>query len=658
MTTTRTRSRGHTGSRASAARAGAERRPVIIASVAGAVILLAFAALATSIGHVVLAATDHFMMKYSGVFALVLLTGSAVIGVLATDRIILNPGHRVIAQAVHRAFAFGTLAFLVVHIVLEITAPHLEESKTLHVHVLDAFIPFLSQYRTFYMAEGTIASDIIILLITTGILRRLFTTNGNAWKWRAIHYSNYAALILGVLHGLLAGRKAIGTFVYWSYGVVILLLALAVMVRFLATSLRNKEVVAGAAPLAEKGGTVSSRSMPVRAAALGLMSQMNGAMPLGGATRAVPALQGGNPAVRAPYSAPYPVASYPAASYPVAPYPVAPYPVASYPAAPYPTAPYPAAAGAPQAIAAPPDRAQTGPGPAGPGQGGRMPRYEPGNDGPPRYEGAPAPRPGDHPGRWREPGHGTDPQPAYGTGPQPAHRTGPAPRPSAPAPARAPDRSPPAYGTGSQPAHRTGPQPVYDSGPQPAHRTGPQPVHDSGPQPAHRTGPQPVYDSGPQPALPDRSPARPRRRERALAAGRAAARLPGGNAGLAGRALTRYGLRPPGRPGSRLRSGSSGYGPRSRVRAPCESRYGRIPTTVAAGATEAEPRHEHDGYGPEPRYGSAPATAARTATGGPAAGLPDRGPPATARPPWAPADHQTAPRSTYGSPSPGSFLRR
>ena len=461
MTTTRTRSRGHTGSRASAARAGAERRPVIIASVAGAVILLAFAALATSIGHVVLAATDHFMLKYSGVFALVLLTGSAVIGVLATDRIILNPGHRVIAQAVHRAFAFGTLAFLVVHIVLEITAPHLEESKTLHVHVLDAFIPFLSQYRTFYMAEGTIASDIIILLIITGILRRRFTTNGNAWKWRAIHYSNYAALILGVLHGLLAGRKAIGTFVYWSYGVVILLLALAVMVRFLATSLRNKEVVAGAAPLAEKGGTVSSRSMPVRAAALGLMSQVNGAMPLGGATRAVPALQGGNPAVRAPYSAPYPAAPYPAA--------------------PYPAAPYPGAAGVPQAIAAPPDRAQAGPGPAGPGQGGRMPRYEPGYDGPPRYEGAPAPRPGDHPGRWREPGRGTGPQPAYGTGPQPAHRTGPQP----------------VYDSGPQPAHRTGSQPVSRPVPDTRRGTGPQPAYPAGP-PASRPGPQPVYDSGPR----------------------------------------------------------------------------------------------------------------------------------------------------------------
>ena len=294
MTTTRTRSRGHTGSRASAARAGAERKPMIIASAAAVVILLAFAALATSIGHIVLAATDHFMLKYSGVFALILLTATACMGVLATDRIILNPGHRVIAQAVHRAVAFGTLAFLVVHIALEITAPHLEESRTLHVHLLDAFIPFLSQYRTFYMAEGTIASDIIILLVITGILRRRFTANSNAWKWRAIHYSNYAALVLGVLHGLLAGRKAIGTFVYWSYGAVLAMLAIAVLVRILAVSLRTKEMVAGAAPLAGNRGPGPAQSMPVGAAALGLTSQMSGAMPLGG-----------NPGSAVPFPAPY-----------------------------------------------------------------------------------------------------------------------------------------------------------------------------------------------------------------------------------------------------------------------------------------------------------------------------------------------------------------
>ena len=457
MTTTRTRSRGHTGSRASAARAGAERRPMIVASVAGGVILLAFAALVTSIGHIVLAATDHFMLKYSGVFALMLLTGTACMGVLATDRTILNPGHRVIAQAVHRAVAFGTLAFLVVHIVLEITAPRLEESSTLHVHVLDAFVPFLSQYRTFYMAEGTIASDLIILLIITGILRRRFTVNGNAWKWRAIHYANYAALILGVLHGLLAGRKAIGTFVYWSYGAVLAMLAMAVLVRILAASLRSKGMVAGAAALPDNRGSSSAQSMPVRAAALGLMGQIGGAVPLGGAARTVPAQRGGNPGSATPFASPY--------------------------------APMAEAA---RAIAALPDPARRGLAPTGPAQAGRLPRYEPGYDGPPRYEGAPAPRPSDRASHWPDSGYPTGPQPAYAAGSRPSNRTGPQP-------VYGSSRQPP-YGTGPQPAQETGPQPAYRTGPEPAYGSGPQPLDGTGPQPALGTGPRPSRRTGPQSA--------------------------------------------------------------------------------------------------------------------------------------------------------------
>ncbi len=458
MTTTRTRSRGHTGSRASAARAGAERRPMIVASVAGGMILLAFAALVTSIGHIVLAATDHFMLKYTGVFALMLLTGTACMGVLATDRTILNPGHRVIAQAVHRAVAFGTLAFLVVHIVLEITAQHLEESSTLHVHVLDAFIPFLSQYRTFYMAEGTIASDLIILLIITGILRRRFTVNGNAWKWRTIHYTNYAALILGVLHGLLAGRKAIGTFVYWSYGAVLAMLAIAVLVRILATSLRSKDMVAGAAPLPDNGGSSSAQSMPVRAAALGLMGQMSGTVPLGGAARTVPALQGGNPGSAAPFASPYAPVAEPA-----------------------------------RAVAALPDPApRPGLAPTGPAQVGGLPRYEPGYDGPPRYEGARAPHLSDRASQGPDSGYLTAPQPAYGAGSRPSNRTGPQPVYGS--------GRPPPYGTGPQPVHQTGPQPAYRTGPEPAYGRGPQPLDGTEPQPALGTGPPPSRRTGPQSA--------------------------------------------------------------------------------------------------------------------------------------------------------------
>jgi hypothetical protein len=453
-----------------------------LASAGIGIVLLAFGLAVTSAGHVVLAASDHFLLKYSGVFALLALTGSVCMGVVAADRIVMTPGHRVLAQAVHRAVSFGALAFLVIHIVLEITAPHLEESPTQHVHILDAFIPFLSQYRTFYMAEGTIASDIIVLLVVTGIIRRRFTAGGHAWKWRAIHYSSYAALILGVLHGLLAGRQAIGSFVYWSYGIVIALVALAVLVRILAASMSSRDAVRSASPhadLSKAGG----QSMPTRAAALGLMGQLTGTMPLAGAGQAV---AGGRPGLGAgALTGPMPMAD--------------PFP----PLDPFP----PVTAPGPRAI-----------------------------DGPPRYTYAPQPvRPGwapePLPGSGAQPPYGTGPLPAYGTGPQPGYRTGPQPAVREPQPEfgtgpqpaygagpQPPGRSPsgqtgptagypasppPRSGTGPMPRPGTGPIPRPGTGPMPRGATGPIPQPGTGPMPRTGTGPMPRVATGPQPVYPE-----------------------------------------------------------------------------------------------------------------------------------------------------------
>ena len=453
MTTTRTRSRDRRDSRSSAAREGAERRPLILMSAGIGIVLLAFGLAVTSAGHVVLAASDHFLLRYSGVFALLALTGSVCMGVVAADRIVMTPGHRVLAQAVHRAVSFGALAFLIIHIVLEITAPHLEESNTQHVHLLDAFIPFLSQYRTFYMAEGTIASDIIVLLVITGIIRRRFTASGHAWKWRAIHYSSYAALILGILHGLLAGRQAIGSFVYWSYGIVVALIAVAVLVRILASSLSSRDAVRSASPHSDPT-RAGGQSMPTRAAALGLMGQLTGTMPLAGASPALAAAgrpgAGGTGAL--PALEPFPPVTRPA----------------------------------PQAIAAPlPSDFGTGPQPAY-GVRSRPPGRSPSGPGgpPPGYPAGPPPR-----GTGPLPRAATGPTPQPGTGPIPRMGTGPMPRP----------------GTGPQPRMDTGPQPRMGTGPMPQPGTGPIPRVGSGPQPRAGTGPMPRPGTGPMPR-PDTAP--------------------------------------------------------------------------------------------------------------------------------------------------------
>src|SRR5580692_11207963 len=281
--------------------AAAEHLPKIAAVLASVLVLVAFVLVMTPAGHDIDAATQRFMLFYAGVFALLGLTGSVLVGLIATDRVFLTPGHRVMAQAVHRAFSFGALAFLVIHIVTEILAQR--------VHVIDAFIPFLSPFRTFYIGLGTIASDLILLIVVSSILRKRFTAHGGVWRWRAIHYSAYAAFVLGVLHGLLGGRAA-KPYVDWSYGFAIALTALGLVVRFLAASLRSRGQLS-APPGADRTGAASSassaarRSSSLHAAAMGMAQAQLGAtvqvlpggagLPGTGPRTALPPAQGWSP---------------------------------------------------------------------------------------------------------------------------------------------------------------------------------------------------------------------------------------------------------------------------------------------------------------------------------------------------------------------------
>jgi DMSO/TMAO reductase YedYZ heme-binding membrane subunit len=481
--TTAGRSRGRQGVRSGTSGAVGEHLSKIMATVATALLVLGFTLIMTNAGRDIDAATQRFMLFYAGVFALIGLTASVGVGLLATDRIIMTPGHRVMAQAVHRAVSFGALAFLIIHIVTEILAQR--------AHVIDAVVPFLSPYRTFYIGLGTIASDLILLIIVTSIFRKRFTAHGKAWRWRAIHYASYLAFVFGVLHGLLGGRSA-KPYVDWSYGAAIALTALAVVVRFLAISLRPKGSLS-APPSADRGAGRHSTS-PLRAASLSLAQAQ-----LGGTIQALPASMSAQGAIGLPASQPRSALPYASGwASPSGPLPAL--AAAAYPAeTSYQAYPDPAfmPLGAPVYAADPP-----WPAPGGLGPDGRQPRYEPGYDGPPRFEGAPRQHvpqddvssyPYGAQRRQLPGGPGTGPIPRVNTGPMPGLPAGPVPRPgTAPRP-RA--------DSGPLPRLGTGPMPRADSGPMPQVRSGPTPRADSGPMPRLGTGPVPRADSGPMPRV-------------------------------------------------------------------------------------------------------------------------------------------------------------
>ena len=546
MPTTVGRPRGRQGVHAGAQGAAGDHTRKITATLIAATVVIVAVLVLTKVGRDIDAATQHFMLYYAGVLTLVGLTGSVLLGLVATDRIVMTPGHRVMAQAVHRAFSFGTLAFLVIHIVTEILAQR--------SHVIDAVVPFLSPYRTFYIGLGTIASDLIVLLVVTSILRKRFTAHGKAWRWRAIHYTSYVVFVFGVLHGLLGGRTA-KPYVDWSYGFAIAVTALGLAVRFLAVSLRPKESLpsspsadrvraAGSSPLqtaamrmaqAQLGSTIGTtvQVLPAGLGGPGLGGPGLGGPGLGGPGLGGPGLGGpglgghglGGPGGAVPDS----WAALPA-------------PGRSPASGPFPALlPAPANAGPSPGpgltpLGAPPygDDVRNGmrgrpyvtadshPTLAGPA---RQPRYEPGYDGPPRFEGAPR-------------GHGDVPQDELSSYPylprgrraQPGAPGGvggavPArPRAAIPAPPRPGDRSSgpmPRFGTGPMPQLGTGPMPRTDSGPMPGPGTGPMPGpgatprpdtgplprvgqgprNGTGPMPRPDTGPLPRSDSGPAPGL-------------------------------------------------------------------------------------------------------------------------------------------------------------
>src|SRR5207253_1106719 len=105
--TTTGRSRGRQGVHSGAQRAAGDHLPKVMASLVVGTVVIIFVLAVTKAGRDIDAATQRFMLYYAGVFALLGLTASVLAGLVATDRIVMRPGHRVMAQAVHRAVSFG-----------------------------------------------------------------------------------------------------------------------------------------------------------------------------------------------------------------------------------------------------------------------------------------------------------------------------------------------------------------------------------------------------------------------------------------------------------------------------------------------------------------------------------------------------------------------
>ncbi|MFA1547473.1 hypothetical protein [Actinomadura chokoriensis] len=192
---------------------------------AGAVLVLVGAA--TPPGAVAVANVQYFLDFYAGVFALVSYTTAVMCGLLATERLILKIRHRVLAQAVHRAAAVVATAMLAAHVSVKVM-----NGLALPVQVL---VPDGSA-----VGLGTIAAELMLLVLVTGMVRARFAVRGKTWMWRSTHVLAYLAWPTAIVHGLITGRAA-ANWVVLSYVMSVVLVVLALVTRMVVV-IRPREV--------------------------------------------------------------------------------------------------------------------------------------------------------------------------------------------------------------------------------------------------------------------------------------------------------------------------------------------------------------------------------------------------------------------------------
>jgi len=139
-----------------------------------------------------------YLTRGTGAVTLILLTISVALGVADLRRTHTERVPRFVIDAVHRSTSLLALAFLVVHILTSVLDPFAP------IRLIDAVVPFVSAYRPVWLGLGTVASDLLIALVLTSVLRRRFGHRA----WRATHWLAYACWPIALVHGLGTGSDA------------------------------------------------------------------------------------------------------------------------------------------------------------------------------------------------------------------------------------------------------------------------------------------------------------------------------------------------------------------------------------------------------------------------------------------------------------------
>lgn len=134
----------------------------------------------------------------TGITALAFLTVSLALGIATRSgrRLIALP--RFAVADVHRFAALAGTALVAMHVTLLFFDPYAQ------LRLIDLAVPFLGAYRPFWLGLGTLAVDVLAVLVLTSLLRHRLGVR----TFRVVHWAAYALWPIALAHAVGNGTDA------------------------------------------------------------------------------------------------------------------------------------------------------------------------------------------------------------------------------------------------------------------------------------------------------------------------------------------------------------------------------------------------------------------------------------------------------------------
>jgi sulfoxide reductase heme-binding subunit YedZ len=162
-----------------------------------------------------------FLNRGTGLVLLALLTLVTALGLWSRRA---RAGGRLpgfVVQTLHRNCALIAVALLLGHVATAVADEYVD------IRWWQAFVPWGLAYRPTWLALGTVALDLVVVIVVTSLLRERLGESA----WRTVHLTAYAAWALGLAHGLGIGTDTGEPWATWVYAASALVVAAGLLLR-------------------------------------------------------------------------------------------------------------------------------------------------------------------------------------------------------------------------------------------------------------------------------------------------------------------------------------------------------------------------------------------------------------------------------------------